>query len=56
MKGINIADLVVMIAVILVILVCIRALISNKKSDRCSCGEASCSGCAGCRMALQKRQ
>ncbi|MBR2746071.1 MAG: hypothetical protein IKD99_05080 [Erysipelotrichaceae bacterium] len=55
MKGINIADLGVLIAVILLITICIKALISNKKSGKCSCGAASCSGCAGCKIAMQKR-
>ena len=56
MDDINVADLGIMIAVILLIAVCIRTLISDKKSGSCSCGAVSCSGCTGCRVALQKRQ
>ena len=56
MAQFNIADAGIMMLVALLISLCVRNLINDRKAGVPSCGAKSCSGCAGCRMALQKRQ
>ena len=51
----NITDLVILALVILLIAVCIRNLLNDRKAGVPSCGARSCAHCAGCRMAMQKR-
>ena len=55
MKGVNLADLVVLVMVIALMAVCIRNLIAAGKSGTCSCGKSSCAGCSLCKAAAQRQ-